>query len=163
MKGTVIAAEKWKGREAKDDVGEGGWPWTAGCSNLLSEPFRGLCVKCRCRRSRCGAGVRLCLSNRCPVMRMLLAGDHALSGRAVPVCQLQSFYSESIGIANGLSDKMSVSKFPSCGSCVEGGRDGASVTLGESRTVVKPSARGGGTELLKRTYLLRAHSSLSSK
>lgn len=114
----------------------------------------GLCVKCRCRRSRCGAGLRLCLSNRCPVMRMLLVGDHTLSGRAVPVFQLQSFYSESIGIANGLSvkkglDEMSVSKFPSGSSCMEGGREGASMTLEESRTVVITKCPGWRHRVIK--------------
>lgn len=133
-----------KGKEEKQKMmlGKGAGHGLLAAQTSCADCSWGFCVKCRCRRSRCGAGLRLSLSSRLPVMRMLLAGDHSSSGRPVPAFQLQSFYSESIGIANGLSvkkglDEMSASKFPSGSGCTRGiWTRGASMTLEESRTVV---------------------------
>lgn len=46
-------------------------------------------------------GLSLCLSRRLPVMPLLLVGDRALSGGAVPVCQLWRFYSKGVVVADG--------------------------------------------------------------
>lgn len=59
---------------------------------MLNEGSDSACLGRRLRRH---------LSNRLPVMLMLLVREHSVSDRAGPMFQLWSFYSESLGVANG--------------------------------------------------------------